>query len=478
MTRSSDKENTLCTATHSQTVKLQQVEDATHALSKPARTRKRSFVDVADGACAENFVGKAKRAIKRGCTEMGIRKYASLSSMTASHQSNGASHPSHKRACATRKSPARVEPSSEATIIVLGPEDDDSADAVVLESQLTIVEPSSPVRELGCDDVFASEEPDLEPVALPLMNAEDMPGTFAELSDWLRSVEGQCATGLAGGLARHAELSARMRPILVDWLMEVAADYRMHRQTLHLTVQFLDRFLAHTDVVVQPSMLQCYGTACLALAMKAEEQRVPTLTELTDFSKDAFTRDQLKQAEIDVLVALRWRLAVPTLFEFLALMFQRSACCFPALFADRTSVAPCSTQDPATTSRQFDARQFATACDFADALLHVQDSLRFPASELAAACFYLGTAPNNLDGASFARCTGYSFPAVWAAILHAKQLKAALDPVAARSLCPAPCCDTKDRYANHLARIRPAELWTYQPHHAHLLDQFENFASR
>ncbi|KAJ2529543.1 hypothetical protein IWW43_004846, partial [Coemansia sp. RSA 1935] len=64
MTRSSDKENTLCTAAHSPTVKLQQVEDDTHALSKPARTRKRSFVDVADDTCAENFVGKAKRAIK------------------------------------------------------------------------------------------------------------------------------------------------------------------------------------------------------------------------------------------------------------------------------------------------------------------------------------------------------------------------------------------------------------------------------
>ncbi|KAJ2822501.1 G1/S-specific cyclin-E2 [Coemansia furcata] len=310
-----------------------------------------------------------------------------------------------------------------------------------------------------------------------------MPSTYADLATWLFNVEKKYSLDLKDGMSRHPELSSRMRPILVDWLMEVSTDYRMHRQTLHLTVQYLDRFLANTDLQVEPSMLQCYGTACLSIAMKAEEQRAPSLSELTDFSKDAFTRDQLRQAEIDVLAALDWHLAVPTLFEFLCLVFQRAAVQFPSRFADQTRLSGPGPSDetaaadakcPATIDRCFDARLFMVACDYADALLHCQDSLRYSASELAAACFYLGTAPNSLDGSTFAACTGYLFTAVWPVILHVKRLKAALAPKSATQFRAKQCCETKDRYANHLKRIRPAELWALQPHHAHLLQEFED----
>ncbi|KAJ1849859.1 Cyclin-A2 [Coemansia sp. RSA 2708] len=475
MPRSSNKENAPSTAVLA--TKAQQLEGTrpSAACERPAgQARKRSFVETDDGG-VEQFVGKAKMAIKRGCTEMGIRKYASLSSMTASHQSKAEN--SGKDAARKGAHPARkplAEPSSEATIIVLESEDRAVEEEVVLESQITVVEPSSPisVRAYECDDTEPEKAIPHESTLDPKPELED---TYADLGTLLRKVERRCATGLAGGLARHSALSARMRPILVDWLMEVAADYRMHRQTLHLTVQFLDRFLAHTQIVVEPGMLQCYGTACLAIAMKAEEQRVPTLTELTDFSKDAFTRDQLRQAELDVLVALRWRLAVPTLFEFLALAFQRAAARFPARFADSTVPRGYDASCPAATPRRFRIHQFAVACDYADALLHFHDSLRFPASALAAACFYLGTAPDSLDGAAFAQCTGYAFAAVWPAILHAKQLRAVLDSPAARQLRPTPCCDAGARHAGHLQRIRSGELWTYQPHHDHLLPQFEAY---
>ncbi|KAJ2843786.1 Cyclin-A2 [Coemansia brasiliensis] len=391
---------------------------------------------------------------------MGIRKYASLSSMSATHQRQAAP----RRHTGKSRHPARSELSSEATIVVLPSEEDYEEEPVELESQLTTIEPSSELDEPDAINISTLDSKQSSTKELDRKKLKKEDGYLEELdalNTLLRGVEQQCTTGLAGGLKRHPELSGRMRPILVDWLMEVAADYRMHRQTLHLTVQFLDRFLTHTRVEVAPGMLQCYGTACLALAMKAEEQRVPTLTELTDFSKDAFTRDQLRQAEIDVLVALRWRLAVPTLFEFLALFFQRAACRFPARFAS----AP----------HQFDERQFAAACDCADALLHFHDSLRFPPSALAAACFYVASAPCSLDGVAFVQCTGYAFPAVWPAILHLKQLRAALALPTARLLRPAPCCSNSVRYTQHLPRIRPGELWAFQPHHPHLLRQFENF---
>ena len=35
-----------------------------------------------------------------------------------------------------------------------------------------------------------------------------------------------------------------MRAILVDWMMEVCAEYQLKRDTFHLSVQLLDRYLS------------------------------------------------------------------------------------------------------------------------------------------------------------------------------------------------------------------------------------------
>ncbi|KAJ1668212.1 G1/S-specific cyclin-E2 [Coemansia sp. RSA 1813] len=496
-------------------------QDASVVSSKPTKPHKRTLEVSNENSSADNFVDKAKRAIKRRCTEMGIRKYASLSSMSAKHTHVACDKQDRRASRLPRKPPTHdyleardTDPSSEATIILLpseygvqgeeeegGEEQEGKADIIeryksadldessLLESQITLVAPSSPFR-LQSHDVAdistlpSSEAHDVFVAAVQALTPpeEDFPDTCEDLAGWLLDIEREYALGLDRGIARHPELSGRMRPILVDWLMEVAADYRMHRQTLHLTVQYLDRFLAHTPLQVQPSMLQCYGTACLSVAMKMEEKHVPSLMELTDFSKDAFTCDQLKQAELDVLEALGWHLAVPTAFEFLCLAFQRAALHFPGQFADATMPDKPKAEwhpssSPASVPRRFDARQFIAACDHVDALLHNQSSLRFSASELAAACFYLSTTSSSLDGTMFTLCTGYSFVDIFPVILHVKRLKAKLDPDSSSLLCAKQCCETKDRYSRHLKRIRPAELWTIQPHHPHLLPEFEDLYS-
>ncbi|KAJ2506668.1 Cyclin-A2 [Coemansia sp. RSA 2049] len=494
--------------------------------SKPTKQHKRVLEETNENTAVENLVDKAKQAIKRRCTEMGIRKYASLSSMSAKHihkargkrgehaeipaQKTSSTKLPHKPAAVHDCFEARdADPSSEATIILLSSEVGEEADrpdtlrkdkphckgsldlddSSLLESQITLVAPSSPFHPSSHDvgDIGTLPPSEVHDLFVPAIQAltpleEDLPDTYEELAEWLLDTEREYSVGLDRGISRHPELSGRMRPILVDWLMEVAADYRMHRQTLHLTVQYLDRFLAHTCLQIQPSMLQCYGTACLSVAMKMEEKHVPSLSELTDFSKDAFTFEQLKQAEFDVLEALGWHLAVPTAFEFLCIAFQRAALHFPDQFADSTMVGgpkpewhPSSS--PTTVPRRFDARQFIAACDHIDALLHNQSSLRFSASEIAAACFYLGTTSSSLDGTVFALCTGYSFVDIFPAILHVKRLRAKLNPAYSSSLCVKQCCQTKDRYSRHLKHIRPAELWTIQPHHPHLLHEFEELHS-
>ena len=50
-----------------------------------------------------------------------------------------------------------------------------------------------------------------------------------------------------------------MRAILIDWLVEVAEEYRLVPETLHLAVNYIDRFLSY--VPVARSKLQLVGVA-------------------------------------------------------------------------------------------------------------------------------------------------------------------------------------------------------------------------
>lgn len=47
-------------------------------------------------------------------------------------------------------------------------------------------------------------------------------------------------------LTKHPSLTARMRIILLDWLIEVCEVYRLHRETFYLATDFFDRYMSKT----------------------------------------------------------------------------------------------------------------------------------------------------------------------------------------------------------------------------------------
>lgn len=57
----------------------------------------------------------------------------------------------------------------------------------------------------------------------------------------------------------HPALQPRMRAILLDWLIEVCEVYRLHRETYHLAMDFVDRYLA-TQSDLPKQQLQLIGT--------------------------------------------------------------------------------------------------------------------------------------------------------------------------------------------------------------------------
>lgn len=81
------------------------------------------------------------------------------------------------------------------------------------------------------------------------------------------------------------------RLILVDWLVEVAEEYKMKRETLCLAVNYVDRFLSVMSVF--RSKLQLVGAAAMFIASKYEEIYPPDVNEFVYITDDTYTKNQV-----------------------------------------------------------------------------------------------------------------------------------------------------------------------------------------
>lgn len=85
-----------------------------------------------------------------------------------------------------------------------------------------------------------------------------------------------------------AFIDAAMRRTAVSWLVEVAAEFRLEQDTLHLATALLDRFLSYTRAVPK-SQLQLVAVACLLVASKHEEEAHPSAKDLSAIAGHCFT---------------------------------------------------------------------------------------------------------------------------------------------------------------------------------------------
>ncbi|XP_040907006.1 cyclin-A1 isoform X2 [Toxotes jaculatrix] len=127
-------------------------------------------------------------------------------------------------------------------------------------------------------------------------------------------------------LEKHPEITSGMRVILVDWLVEVVQEYKLRSETLHLAVNYLDRFLSRTAYVKQ-GKLQLVGTAALLIASKYEEILPPELNEFVYITDSTYTKKQLLRMEHVFLRVLAFEMAAPTTNQFLRLFMSIHSVC-------------------------------------------------------------------------------------------------------------------------------------------------------
>ncbi|XP_039022967.1 G2/mitotic-specific cyclin S13-7-like [Hibiscus syriacus] len=118
------------------------------------------------------------------------------------------------------------------------------------------------------------------------------------------------------------DINAKMRSILIDWLIEVHRKFELMPETLYLTMNIVDRFLSMK--VVQRKELQLVGISAMLIACKYEEIWAPEVSDFVFVSDNAYAREQVLVMEKAILNKLEWHLTVPTPYMFLVRFIKAS----------------------------------------------------------------------------------------------------------------------------------------------------------
>ncbi|XP_076973269.1 cyclin-O isoform X2 [Tamandua tetradactyla] len=116
-------------------------------------------------------------------------------------------------------------------------------------------------------------------------------------------------------LAQQPQVTAESRCKLLSWLIPVHRQFGLSFESLCLTVNTLDRFLATTPVAAD--CFQLLGVTSLLIACKQVEVHPPRVKQLLALCCGAFSRQQLCNLECIVLHKLHFSLGAPTICFFL-----------------------------------------------------------------------------------------------------------------------------------------------------------------
>jgi G2/mitotic-specific cyclin-B, other len=116
-------------------------------------------------------------------------------------------------------------------------------------------------------------------------------------------------------MAKQKDINAKMRSILVDWLVEVHHKFKLQPLTLWLCINILDRYLER--VQTNRSKLQLVGVTALLIACKYEEIYPPEVRDCVYITDYAYEREEVLSMEACILKELNYLIFVPTGYHFL-----------------------------------------------------------------------------------------------------------------------------------------------------------------
>lgn len=165
------------------------------------------------------------------------------------------------------------------------------------------------------EEIKVKDDPWPKDSEMSVLNTVSRTSSFyaVENHDYLKSIEIKYQP-LQNYMQRQRHMDDWMRACLVDWMASLSLHLKVHQETLHLAISYLDRFLSRVEVV--PDSLQLIGMAALLIAAKFEEERVDS-RKLLNLTENTYSISQINEFERLILRTLRFNLAAPTSIVFL-----------------------------------------------------------------------------------------------------------------------------------------------------------------
>merc|ERR1719440_794778 len=115
-------------------------------------------------------------------------------------------------------------------------------------------------------------------------------------------------------LETQPDINAKMRAILIDWLVEVHMKYKLKTETLFLAVNLIDRFLEKKPITRKK--LQLVGVTGMLIAAKFEEIYPPEVRDFVYITDKAYTKEEILSMEVLMLTVLGFSINCPTVAHF------------------------------------------------------------------------------------------------------------------------------------------------------------------
>jgi cyclin B len=127
-----------------------------------------------------------------------------------------------------------------------------------------------------------------------------------DIYKYLHSHEGQYAAK-PGYMSRQPEINEKMRAILIDWLVDVHAKFKLLPETLYLAVSLIDRYCERCTSVTR-ARYQLVGITALFIASKYEEIYPPELKDFVYVTDNAYTKADVLDMEGQIISVLEFNL--------------------------------------------------------------------------------------------------------------------------------------------------------------------------
>ena len=124
-------------------------------------------------------------------------------------------------------------------------------------------------------------------------------------------------------MVNQKEINAKMRSILIDWLIDVHFKFGFTDETLFLTVSIIDRYISLSQLT--RSNFQLLGISALMIACKHEEIDLPKMDDFIYITDHAYVKNEMIKMEYDILNKLNFSFLYPSpikFFEYLSLHFN------------------------------------------------------------------------------------------------------------------------------------------------------------